>query len=135
MFGAYRNFTQAYRQVGLETGIAAARPIDLILMLYDGAIDALTCALTRHQAGAGGAHSADLTRAIRIIDEGLSASLDPNGGAIGGQLRDLYGYMTRRLLAASLSREAAPIEEVRKLLGELRSAWSELAATQANGAA
>ena len=38
MFAAYRNAAASYAQVRVETGVAGARPIDLVVMVYEGAI-------------------------------------------------------------------------------------------------
>ena len=131
MFSAYQHATRAYRDIGLETGAAGADPVGLIVMLYDGAIDALTQALAHFESGNAAARQASISRAVRIVDEGLSASLNEVGGDITRQLRELYGYMTRRMLSASLTIDPAPLVEVRKLLRELRGAWGEIAALPA----
>ena len=136
MFSAYQNATRSYRDIGLETGVAGAEPVRLIVMLYDGAIDSLTQALAHFQSADMAARQKAITRAVRIVDEGLSGCLDERGGDITRQLRELYGYMTRRMLSASLAIDPAPIEEVRKLLKELRGAWSDIATLPStNGAA
>ena len=47
MFGSYSsNRAAAYSKVGVETGVAAADPHKLILMLFDGAILAVSAAST-----------------------------------------------------------------------------------------
>lgn len=127
MFSAYQNATRTYRDIGLETRAAASDPVTLILMLYDGAIDALTQAQAHFKSGDRSARQAAISRAVRIVDEGLSAALDANGGEITHHLRELYGYMTRRMLSASLAVDAAPLAEVQGLLKDLRGAWQEIA--------
>jgi flagellar protein FliS len=58
-------------------------------------------------------------------------SLDTGrGGAIAAQLFELYEYMGRRLLLASLRNDPAGLAEVAGLLRELRGAWTELAANK-----
>lgn len=127
MFNAYQNATRTYRDIGLETRAAASDPVSLILMLYDGAIDALTQAQAHFKSGDRSARQLAISRAVRIIDEGLSSALDENGGDIAQHLRELYGYMTRRILSASLTVDAAPLAEVQGLLKDLRGAWQEIA--------
>ena len=126
MFSAYRHSTQAYIQVATETGVAGAKPVDLVIMLYEGAIDALTHALAHVKTADRAARGASIGRAIRIIDEGLKASLDDAGGDITQQLHSLYAYMTQRLLAAKLHDERQPAEEVRTLLKDLQACWLEI---------
>jgi flagellar protein FliS len=126
MFSAYRSPASAYAGVAAETSIASARPIDLVVMLYDGALQGITKALGHMQDSKFEAKGKAITHVIRIIDEGLLGALDPSGGEIANQLRDLYHYMTRRLLLGSLKNDPAPLHEVRGLLLELKGAWDEI---------
>ena len=128
MFAAYRNAASSYNQMRVESGVAGARPIDLVVMVYEGAIEALGRAATEMRNGDIEAKNRTITRAIRIIDEGLRAPLDLRAGEIAGNLADLYDYMTRRLLQGSARNDAAILDEVRGLLLELKSAWDEIVA-------
>jgi flagellar protein FliS len=129
---ASSNPTSAYAQVGIETGVAAASPHKLILMLFDGAIMALGTAQRQMAEGDIPAKGQSISKAIEIITNGLRASLDLEaGGELAERLHALYDYMTVRLLHANLHNDTAAIEEVSRLLGELRSAWEEIAADPA----
>lgn len=129
---ASSNPTSAYAQVGIETGVAAASPHKLILMLFDGAIMALGTAQRQMGEGDIPAKGQSISKAIEIITNGLRASLDIDaGGELAERLHALYDYMTVRLLHANLHNDTAAIEEVTRLLGELRSAWEEIAADPA----
>lgn len=120
---------KAYAQVGIETGVHAADPVKLVLMLYDGAILALHDAERHMAAGRIADKGQAISKAIAIIDGGLRVSLDTSrGGVIALQLHELYDYMGRRLLLASLRNDPAGLAEVASLLHELRGAWSDLAA-------
>jgi flagellar protein FliS len=114
----------AYANVGLETGIASASPHKLIVMLYDGALVALLSAKTNIAANNIAAKGTAISKAITIIDNGLRASLDKDaGGEIAANLDALYDYMSRRLLHANLKNDVPAIEEVHRLLSDLREAW------------
>jgi flagellar protein FliS len=114
----------AYANVGLETGIASASPHKLIVMLYDGALVALLSAKTNIAANNIAAKGTAISKAITIIDNGLRASLDKEaGGEIAANLDALYDYMSRRLLHANLKNDVPAIEEVHRLLSDLREAW------------
>jgi flagellar secretion chaperone FliS len=128
MFAAYRNPAASYNQVRIESGVAAARPIDLVIMVYDGAIETLGKAAAQLRANDIAAKNASITRAIRIIDEGLRAPLDMRAGEVAANLAELYDYMMRRILQGNVRNDPAMIEEVRDLLLDLKSAWDELAA-------
>jgi flagellar protein FliS len=117
----------AYAKVGLETSVGSASPHKLIVMLYDGALVAVLSALTHMKAGNVPAKGAAISKAITIIDNGLRAALDRKaGGEIAAGLDALYEYMSARLLQANLHNEPAMLEEVQRLLTELREAWTAI---------
>jgi flagellar secretion chaperone FliS len=117
---------RAYAQVGVETGVESASPHRLILMLYDGAIESLAEAQVHLAAGQVADKGRAVTKAIAIIDEGLRGSLDLTRGKLAAQLADLYDYMSRRLLLASVRNDASGFREVASLLVELRGAWAAI---------
>ena len=140
MFGSVQKGANAYASVGLETGVAAASPHKLIVMLFDGALTSLTIALTEMHAKNIAAKGRAISKAIRIIEEGLRASLDKSqGGEIAGSLDSLYEFISRRLVQANLENKPEHIQEAHRLLGELRAAWlaidPEAAARRAQAAA
>jgi flagellar protein FliS len=119
----------AYARIGLETGVAAATPQRLVVMLYDGALAALAEARRHILAGDTPQKGRAIGKAIAIVSEGLKGSLNmARGGTIALHLHDLYDYLERRLLAANLTGDVAGIDEAAALLGELRGAWATLAA-------
>ena len=66
----------------------------------------------------------DTPQTITIIDNGLRPSLDKSaGGEIADNLDAMYDYMTRRLLEANLKNEVGMVDEVHRLLADLRGAW------------
>ncbi|MEW5943427.1 MAG: flagellar export chaperone FliS [Pseudomonadota bacterium] len=122
-----RNAASAYSQVGIETGIAAASPHKLISMLFEGAILSVSAAKAHMQRSEIAAKGEAISKAIAIIDEGLKISLDENaGGELAQNLKALYEYMCHRLLMANLKNEIDPLDEVKRLLTDLKSAWDEI---------
>ena len=121
------NALNMYKNVGLESGVAAADPHKLILMLYQGALLAIASAKNQMLRKQTAAKGASISKAIKIIDEGLKACLDvKSGGEIGQNLYDLYDYMNQRLLIANLKNDTAILDEVGDLLGELKGAWESI---------
>lgn len=117
----------AYRQVGVLTGVSAATPHQLVLMLFDGFDEALAQALGALREGAVEAKCRAIGRAARIVDEGLRASLDLNaGGKLAADLRELYAYVSLRLVRANLDNDASGIDECRRLMQPLREAWASI---------
>ncbi len=127
MFGTLSQGANAYAKLGVETGVLAASPHKLIMMLFDGAVAALASAMTCMQNGNIAGKGQAISKAIRIIDDGLRASLDKNsGGNIAINLDALYEYMSHGLLLANLNNDPAKLEEVHRLLMELRAAWNAI---------
>ena len=115
---------KAYRQVGLETGVDAASPHQLVLMLIDGFQDALSQARGAIAARDITAKGRAIGRAVRIIEEGLRAGLNQEaGGSLAGSLDALYRYITVRLTQANSSNDVAALEECTRLMEPVRSAW------------
>ncbi|MBV7535903.1 flagellar export chaperone FliS [Duganella sp. sic0402] len=132
MFGSRQTGASAYAKVGMETGVVAASPHKLIVMLFDGALVALNAALSGIQSGNIGEKGKSISKAIMIIDSGLRAALDKKaGGEIAEGLDALYEYMSGRLLTANIQNDVSIIEEVQRLLTELRDAWNAIADTPA----
>ena len=130
MFGSRQTGVNAYAKVGMETGVLAASPHKLIVMLFDGALAAISTALSSMRSGNIGEKGKAISKAIMIIDSGLRASLDKKaGGEIAESLDALYEYMSARLLQANLKNEPDILEEVQRLLVELRDAWNAIADT------
>jgi flagellar protein FliS len=127
MFAPYRSHANAYRQLDLETSIGAASPHRLIAMLFDGALAAIARGRSAMQRGDVAARGEAVTRAIRIVDEGLKASLDARGGQLASNLRDLYDYIGHRLLVASARNDEEALEEAARLLSTLQGAWLQIA--------
>jgi flagellar protein FliS len=116
-----------YRRLEVETGVAAASPQKLVIMLYEGAVEAVLnaqAALARDDVAGRGAA---ISKAISIIDEGLRPALDLEaGGEIAANLMALYEYVANRLLYANLKADAASLDEAAHLLTDLKSAWDAL---------
>jgi flagellar secretion chaperone FliS len=117
---------RAYVNVGLESGVASAHPHRLIQMLFEGALLAVTRAKAAMAANNIPLRGASISKAIQIIEEGLKASLAETGSELAGNLRSLYEYMSCRLLVASLKNDSAALDEVTRLLTEIKEAWNAI---------
>jgi flagellar protein FliS len=92
-------------------------------MLLDGALERIAyargCILQKDTVN----KAQYIHHAVRIIGE-LKGSLDlAKGGKIAANLDALYEYMIRKLLMASMHNRLDDLEEVTRLLGEIRGAW------------
>lgn len=127
MFGFGQRSADAYSQVGIETSVQAADPYKLVLLLFEGARDAIMIARSAMEENQIQARGTAISKAIDIITNGLKASLDlEQGGPLAEQLAGLYEYMTVRLLHANLKNDKSILEEVQMLLEEIHSAWRQI---------
>jgi flagellar protein FliS len=112
---------QAYR----EASVMTASPEQLVVMLYDGAGRFLRQARNAMNEGAVLHAGERLTRGEAIIDE-LLATLDMDAGEIAERLQAIYVFCKARLIEARIQRDPERIDQVCRLLGELRDAWAHV---------
>lgn len=111
----------------LQTEVRSSSPLELVVMLYDGALRSTAAASEAMRRGDIPARRAALSKTMAIIGE-LQNTLDmKNGGDVAVQLDQLYGWMTSRLLEAAVRQDAGPIDEVRRVLETLRDGWHQIA--------
>ena len=128
MFGMMRSPAESYAKVGVEAAVETADPHRLVLMLFDGAMTAISLARIQMQNGQIPEKGAAISKAIDLITNGLGASLDiESGGDLAERLAALYEYMAQRLLFANMKNSVAALDEVSELLGSLRDAWAQIA--------
>jgi flagellar protein FliS len=117
----------AYAKVEMDSAALGADPHKLILMLYQGALLAISSAKNQMLRKEIAAKGKSISHAILIIDAGLKGSLDKNvGGELAQSLSALYDYMCQRLLIANLKNDTSVLDEVSRLLTELKGAWEEI---------
>lgn len=116
----------AYRSVSAHGAVADADPHALVLTVMDAALARMGAAracIERKET----LRMASLLHSSVILIAELRGSLDlAKGGTLAHNLSDLYEYMTRRLIHANSTAEAAPVAEVMSLLGEIREAWAAI---------
>ncbi|WP_417511945.1 flagellar export chaperone FliS [Methylophaga sp.] len=114
---------EGYGRNAIESEVNYASPYRIIQMLMEGALARVATAkgcIARNEIAEKG-HQ--ISWCIRIID-GLKTSLDAEkGGEIAENLDSLYDYITRRLLEANVSNDVAVLDEVTKLLEEIKAGW------------
>jgi flagellar secretion chaperone FliS len=119
---AYAPAPNAYR----ESAVLTATPEQLVVMLYDGANRFLTQSAVAMREGRAGLAGEKLRRAEAIIDE-LLATLDLSVGEVAVRLQALYLFFKDHLMAARLKQDAGKVEEVARLMRELRAGWAGIA--------
>ncbi len=136
MFGLKSNPVSAYKTVQTDVAVATASPHQLVVLLFDGALAAISLGKAKMEEGNPEAKGLAISKAIDIISNGLKVSLDLEaGGELAENLAALYDYMVRRLVHANLRNQPAALDEVSLLLSDIRSAWVEIAPQPESAAA
>ncbi len=118
------NSVRSYADIGLETQVLGATPERLITLLYLGARAAIGQARIHMQEGRIADRGAAISKAIKIVDEGLKTGLNMEaGGDIAINLARLYDYIVRTLLTANLKADAEQLDIADRLLADLAEAW------------
>lgn len=119
--------TRSYAAVGAETSVTDADPHRLVRLLLEGALGRIAAAKGHMQRGEIAQKGECIGKAIGIV-QGLQASLNrEEGGEIAANLATLYDYTALRLLEANVHNDPARLDEVARLLGEIKTAWEAIA--------
>lgn len=117
----------AYKTVGLETSVTGANPHQLVSLLFDALQQSLASAKIAIQNGDIPAKGRAISRAVRILEEGLKASLDADrGGDLAVNLRSLYDYCILKTTEANLRNDAAMVDEVIRLIHPVSDGWNQI---------
>lgn len=122
---AYPSSAYEYR----KTAITGASPIQVIVLLYDGALRHMEAG--RH-AIAHQDHSRQnehLQQAQRILMELMSCLDLEKGGEIAWNLLKLYEYSLAELVRANLEDDPAGVSHAIRILSDLRESWVQLGTT------
>ena len=112
----------------LQTQVRSRTPIELVVMLYEGALRAVSAAAEAAARRDIRTRGDNVSKALGILAE-LQSSLDrEKGGKIAEELDDLYGWMTSRLVDATVKQDVKPLNEVKKVLQILHDSWQQVAA-------
>lgn len=124
-------FTQYARQYE-QTQVVTSSGVQLVVLLYDGAIQSIEMARREIQLHNVREKARHLGRAIAIVGE-LNSVLDhEQGGNIAGSLRRLYDYMLMELVEANARNNEQRLDGPLRCLNTLREAWREVATQQQN---
>ena len=109
--------------------ISTSSQSQLILMLYDGALQAVNQSIQCMDRKEIADQSRYILKAQDIINE-LSLALDmKQGGEVAKTLEQLYQFVLNQLIQANITSDTMYLESVVKVLSPLRDAWSRIAET------
>ena len=115
----------------LKIQVQSRTPLELVVMLYDGAIRFTREAKDAMERKDIAKRGEAVSRTMAIISELQNTLNLEEGGAIAKELDRLYTYVRDRLLDASFRQDPRPLDEALKVLITLREAWNQIAAQSA----
>lgn len=110
-----------------RTEVQSRTPLELVTMLYDGALRFMAVAREAIERKDIPARRDALNRTMAIVSELQSALNLQAGGEVAVDLDRLYEYASVRLLDAAMQNDTAPVDEVRRIFEILRDAWATAA--------
>jgi len=114
----------AYKNVGMETSVAGASPHQLVSLLFAALQQSLLSAKGAIQSGDIPTKGRAISQAVRILEEGLKASLDiDRGGNLAANLRSLYDFCIFKITEANLRNDASMVEEVIRVIHPVADGW------------
>jgi flagellar protein FliS len=115
-----------YGQIKNDAQTTYASPHQLMLMLFDGAIEAMSLTIGAIQNKNFELRSKQNTRSITIIN-GMRECLDmETGGELADNLYSLYQYMTKELFRASFKNDVDTIQNIQTMLKDIRGSWEKI---------
>jgi flagellar protein FliS len=114
----------AYRTIDAQS----RSPLELVVMLYDGAIRFLGEARDAHERQDQWGRATAVSKALAIVGELRSTLNLEEGSSLAIELDNLYDYMMGRLLEVSTKRDLSGLEEVQRLLTTVREGWVQVSA-------
>ena len=117
---------QKHLQVYQNSAVQSASPLQLVIMLYDGAIR--FCRLGQEAMNNGDLYQQNsyIQKAQKIVAELMSCLDMQKGGPIAENLFALYTYAYNQLVEANVEDNEQGLRQAMKVLEQLRESWVEL---------
>ncbi len=119
----------AYQRVHVETAVSGASPHQLVEMLFDAYLQAVSMARAALKQGNVALKGEQIGKAIRIVDEGLKPALNmEQGGDLALNLKGLYGYCVVLLTQANLNNDDKSLADAARVMLPVAQGWKEIGA-------
>ena len=128
MFSAYSpRAANAYQRINVETSMHTIDQHQLVSLLYEGVLNSIATARGAMARGDVLGKVNGISKAVRILEEGLSTALDKvDGGELAENLGALYDYCMHRLILANARNDDALMHEVMQLIEPVATGWNEM---------
>ncbi len=117
----------AYKTVAATTSVQGADPHQLVNLLFDALLQAMNQARGALERGEMEIKAKALSKAVRILEEGLRGGLNlQEGGELAHRLQAVYAYSVQRLTMANMRNDDALITEVTELIEPVAQSWKDI---------
>ena len=116
----------AYQQTGTYSGAMFAGPHALITQMFDGVLTRIAQARGAIERDDVATKAETLSKAVLIVGALEGCLNHSEGGELAANLSRLYEYMSIRLAEANVGDDVERLDEVARLLGQIRDAWVQI---------
>ena len=121
---AFSRAATAYQASSVETVVQSASPHQLIVMLFDGLLQAVNHASGALQRKDIATFGQQAGRAVQVWKGGLKGGRDmQRRGEVAASMRALYECCVRRLTQANRRNDADALAEVVRLIAPVADSW------------
>jgi flagellar secretion chaperone FliS len=113
------------RRIYQDSAVRGATPIELVILLYDSAIEDMRRALTAMQKSDIETRANEIGHALMVLQQ-LQGTLDfERGGSAAKQFEQFYNLVRAKLLEAQLRGSAELMQQQIRYMSEVRDCWSQ----------
>ena len=119
----------SYYDQYLENRVLSASPVELVRLMYRGALDATHTARQHFLTGNIAERTRALNRANGLVTElvtSLQAPTDAAGRKMEQNLRRLYDYVLHQLTQSAITQTTRPLDQADAILRTLLEAWEKI---------
>jgi flagellar secretion chaperone FliS len=111
------------RQMYQDNAVRGAAPIELVVLLYDSAIEDMRRALAAMKKGDIETRSAGVGHALIVLQQ-LQGTLDfEHGGHAARQFEQFYNLVRAKLLESQISGSSDLMQQQVRFMSEVRDCW------------
>jgi flagellar protein FliS len=108
-----------------ESAVRGATPIELVILLYDSAIEDMRRALTAMQNSEIENRSVQIAHALMVLQQ-LQGTLDfERGGSAARQFEQFYNLVRAKLLEAQIRGSSELMSQQIRSMSEVRDSWAQ----------
>jgi len=117
--------TMDARRLYRETSVRGATPVELVVILYDTALEDMRSALAAMQRGDIEGRTHHISHALIVLQQ-LQGTLDfERGGAAARQFEQFYSLVRAKLLEVQIRCSPELMQEQMRYFSEVRDCWLE----------